>query len=621
MSGIAGVFALAGGGETTTQIKAMTARLERRGPEGTRTLIDRDIAFGHTLLATTPEAKVEQLPFVHKESGCAITADARIDNREELMSALDLRGATRAIGDGELILRAYLKWGEACPERLLGDFAFAIWDPRSARLICARDHVGMRQLIYHHEPGRRFLFASEVAAILDVPGVEAPLNEDRISDYLSNMEGADFHSTFFRSIFRLPPAHLLIVDASGLTMRRYWELTPEPLLSLPSDEAYAEAFLTIFREAVRCRLRNAGSIGATLSGGMDSNAVAAIATEIRTESGEGPLSTFSAIGPDPENCIETRAILTAVQRPGIAPTTICYSKLEALRERLREGSTSASEPFDSDITLLRAVYLAARDAGVTVMLDGATSDAVLMSSFHGAYLLKEGRWRDALRESKGERDFWGPQLPTWRAFLASAWQGLAPFALRAVRFRKGRREANRHFHERVREIAPCLDVMKADKRRARVQQRDLENDRVDNLSRMRMITHPNMVVGRERYDRVASACGIEPRDPFCDVRVIRFCLSLPREQLQRNGWPKWLLRNAMADYLAPELIWRRGKQHLGHAFTRSIGDEVIASFDNGKTNAIYEKFNETIDYLYLTTWFAYIKRNGWGGEGPRGDMQ
>ena len=134
------------------------------------------------MLATTPELLIEPQPFEHPETGCVITADVRLDNREELIAALDVH--RDPVGDAEIILGTYLKWGGDCPNHLLGDFAFAIWDPRHKRVFCARDHSGMRQLYYHHKRGSRFLFATEARAILVLPQVPYHLNEGRIADFL-----------------------------------------------------------------------------------------------------------------------------------------------------------------------------------------------------------------------------------------------------------------------------------------------------------------------------------------------------------------------------------------------------------------------------------------------------
>src|SRR5687768_586533 len=248
MSGICGIVRLDGGKVTSAEIAAMTAVLERRGPEGTKQWQSGPAGLGHTLLGTTPEALVETLPLTDDESGCTITADVRLDNREELLAELGLDGESRVIGDGELILRAYLRWGDDCPKQLLGDFAFAIWDERQNRLFCARDHMGMRRLNYFHEPGKILVFATEPEAVLAHPLVPRRINQARIADYLDHMEGFDLTSTFFEDVHRLPPAHGLAADSTTLSVHRYWRLGAEPKLKLGPGTDYVRGFFDIFAE-------------------------------------------------------------------------------------------------------------------------------------------------------------------------------------------------------------------------------------------------------------------------------------------------------------------------------------------------------------------------------------
>ena len=300
MSGICGILKLDGAFPASTDLTAMTSLLERRGPEGTWHFTSGPVALGHTLLATTPEALVEQLPLTDPATGCTITADLRLDNRDELIAALGLQDETRILGDGELVLRAYLHWGEDCLRHLLGDFAFAIWDPRHQKLFCARDHLGMKQLVYCHVADKVFAFASEPRAVLAVDDVPRRINEGRIADFLEDyLEGVDHSSTFFEGVFRLPPAHCLSVDADGLRQRRYWELRAGPELRLESDQAYADGLLQVLTQAVASRLRCVGPVGSMLSGGMDSGSVSAIASRLLAQQGRGPLHTFSCAGPDP----------------------------------------------------------------------------------------------------------------------------------------------------------------------------------------------------------------------------------------------------------------------------------------------------------------------------------
>ena len=296
MSGICGLFNIDGAPVAESELRSMTAMLERRGPERTGKWRDSKIGLGHTLLATTPELLFEKQPFEHAETGCVITADVRLDNRIELNEALALRKPLESTGDAEIILLAYLAWGEDCVNRLLGDFAFAIWDPRHQMLFCARDHFGMRPLYYHHSPGQRFLFASDARAILVLPQVPYRINEGRVADFLvPEFEWYDYTSTFFEERVSSPtgpPGDRYIFR--HLDVAEYWRVQPGPELGQLSDDDYREGFVDVFTKAVDARLRAPhGKVGSMLSGGMDSGSIAAIATDVLAKRGGGPLRTFS----------------------------------------------------------------------------------------------------------------------------------------------------------------------------------------------------------------------------------------------------------------------------------------------------------------------------------------
>ena len=568
MSGICGMFRFDG---KAPLLGPILDKLERRGPDATRSWGDGPVALGHTLLATTREALVEDLPLTDKASGCTITADARLDSREELIAALGLGSETRTIGDGELILRAYLLWGEDCPTHLLGDFAFSIWDPRHQRLFCARDHMGMRQLIYHHKPGKLLAFATDVEALIAHPDVPNRINEGRIADFLDDLEGIDLTSTFFEDVVRLPPAHTLTLDAKGLSLRRYWTLQAGPELKLDSDQAYADAFLGVFTEAVRCRLRSAGPVGSMLSGGVDSNSVVAVATRLLAADGRTPLATFSAIGSDPSTCAETRAIDAAIGGLDVTPTRIDHSDGRVVDDHLIRLTKACGEPFDGHMTMIRAIYRAAHSQGVKVMLDGVGGDVILTSGNRVAELLRRRRLIKALHEARSERHFWGPTWNAAQKFFASAWAAWAPGWVRVAR-RQWKWQVNdrRALAGKARFAGDFARAIDLRARRARFRAHSGPGLPIGAPYRAASVGHPHLVVGRERYDRVAAEFAIEPRDPFLDIRLVAFCLSLPSAQLQDGGWPKLVLRRAMEGIVSPKILWRRGKEHLGWAFTQSL---------------------------------------------------
>lgn len=400
MSGISGILALDGSAVSYEHIREITAPLERRGPDGTRFWWQVPVAMGHTLLATTPEALVEEMPFTLTGSGCTITADVRLDNRADLIRKLCLDSAGRTVGDGELLLRSYLAWGEDCLNHFIGEFAFCIWDARQGHMFCARDKLGVRQFTFAHKPGRLFVFATEPAAVVRHNEVPDDINEGRVADFLADLEGIDLTSTFFNSVQRLPPAHCLTVGANGCMIRRYWTLEVPDELRLSSNEDYAAAFLDVFTEAVRCRLRSAKPVGSMLSGGMDSGSVTAVAAWILASEGRPPLQTFSAVSPEASACPETKAIMASLRLPGIAASVVSYDHLQPFADDLMRLAEDSDEPFDGHMTLMRLMYLMASRSGVNVLLDGGGGDIAFNESSQIAHLMLRGKFFTAIREAR-----------------------------------------------------------------------------------------------------------------------------------------------------------------------------------------------------------------------------
>lgn len=565
MSGICGILRL--DGRPPLGIQAMVHRLGRRGPDGSHVLQSGACALGHAALHATPEARQEVMPLIHAPTGCAIVADLRLDNREELIAALGL--SNPGIGDGEITLQAYLRWGEDCPARLLGDFAFAVWDPRAQRIFCARDPMGMKQLIYCHIPGGVFAFASEPQAVLQAEGVPRQVNPARVADFFEGyLEHVDLTSTFFADVLRLPPAHRLTVTPQGMRLGRYWQLEVPPPLRLAQPADYIEAFRAAFDRAVQRRMRAPeGRLGSMLSGGIDSNAVAAVAADLRHSTGQPPLPTYSAVGPDAQTCVETRTIRLSQAHLPVAARSTDWSDMGAMLPDLHRDLMDLDDPFDGAFSIIRAVYHMAAEDGRKVVLDGVAGDVTLGVPMQLPYLLLSGRWGRAAQEIRGEAQFYGNGWQP-RLILRQALLDLLPLHLRAML----RRVRNRLQGQ------PDLWVLPEDFAQATaIRHRQMACDQANRLfswshaeDRARALTAPALVVGRERYDRTAARYGIEPRDPFLDLDLVRLALSLPADQLQRDGIRKRLLRDAMADLLPEPVRYRRGKEHLGAHFTEVV---------------------------------------------------
>ncbi|MGI9222756.1 MAG: asparagine synthase-related protein, partial [Woeseiaceae bacterium] len=426
MSGICGLFNLDHSPVAESDVRAMSSMLAQRGPDRTNHWQLESIGLAHTLLATTTELQFERQPFTHAETGCVITSDVRLDNRDDLIKSLVPGRRPETIGDAELILLAYLAWDEACLDRLLGDFAFAIWNPRKRKLFCGRDHFGMRPLYYHHAPGKRFVFASSARAILVLPQVPYKLNEGRIADVLvSQLQWIDYTSSFFEEVYRLPPGHKAVVSHTGLRITEYWKPSPGPDPGPMSDDDYRECFLEIFTRAVDARLRApAGTVGSMLSGGMDSGSVVAVAKNLLSHRGEGPLPTYSAVSGQyetsaPIGCAESSAIYATIPSPLIRPSLIYPGSSEQDSKLML---SSYDEPFDTSYMFLRLLYRTASDQGVRTILDGGGGDVVLNEGSYIARLIQRGKLKSALAEIIAEnRHFrgraWSPSLIRYPAHV------------------------------------------------------------------------------------------------------------------------------------------------------------------------------------------------------------
>lgn len=270
---------------------------------------------------------------------------------------------------------------------------------------------------------------------------------------------------------------------------------------------------------------------------------------------------------------------------GIEPTCVSYRDLDAMREQLVRLARECSEPFDLHMNLPRAIYLAAREAGLKVVLDGACGDTTFSVGDMVQWHRTRGNLIKAVRQSQGERRFWGAVQQPWlsdllkqSARMLTPQTAIAP--LHDWRKRRGvrRRQARSRLSP---EFAALIDL---DCRRAENSAHLAVPPEETPQNRAKRLLHPFSTVGRERYDRTAAALAIEPRDPFLDLDVLKFAMSLPPDQIERDGWPKFILRNAMKGLLPDAVRWRAGKEHLGADFT----DELLAGLQNQSIDKAFE---------------------------------
>ena len=506
--------------------------------------------------APPPErASPEPAARIHhcREAGLALAADARLDDREALRDALGCREA--GVCDGDLILRAWRRWGPDCPNHLLGDYAFALWDARRRILFCARDHVGARPF-YYARAGERFVFASAVPAVLAAPGVPDRLDDDFVAAHLTHIGLDTTTHTFFAAVRKLPPGHALTVTGDGrLRTERYWRPEDVPRVRPASDDACAQECLELCARAVRDRLRGSGPVGAHLSGGLDSSGVAVLAArELRRQGRAAPLAftwlpDLGGGAPKPEHEPEYALVDAVARQEGLRTLHCGLGPGDVLAMLRRDGALPGVHVHLNE----EAVQRRAEALGVRVLLSGWGGDqgGVSFGGFRGwpEHLLLTGRWLELiayLRRSHKGRSF---------RRLARVVLGLVhPELPRDVRgWLRGRRRQGRAPDGRRWLIAPAY------RRRGKRFEPKFSRRLGTRRTQLRMLRGGSVSERMEGWAASGAARGIEYRYPLLDRRVLEFALGLPPEQFRHGKLGRWLMRRAFDPVLPPEVCRHTSK--------------------------------------------------------------
>jgi asparagine synthase (glutamine-hydrolysing) len=566
MSGIAGVFLVDGRPLDLEDVRRSLKALAHRGPDGSAVWCGDSVGLGHATFWTTPESIGERMPLA--QGPLVITADARLDNRDELSSLMAIDAPRRReMGDAELILRAYRKWDESCVDRLLGDFAFAIWNANTRALFCARDHFGVKPFFYYRSE-QIFVFASEIKGLLAAADIPRRLNEAKVADYLLSILD-DTEGTFYRDVFRLPAAHCMTITRDAVRRRRYWALDPHAEIHLRSDEEYAGAFREKFAEAVRCRLRSAFPVGAMLSGGLDSSAVVCMAREAHSGDARSPLHTFSAIFPAVPECDERRFSDSVVAGNGVRPHQIPCDSISPLAD-YEETLRQQDEPFvGPNLFMYQALYAEAQRHGVRIMLDGIDGDTTVS---HGLARLTElaaaGKLLSVFREAGHLSRHFGRRRRDW--LWSYALRPFIPATARTTwrRARLGKDHGLWTGSPLIRkDFVRSADVAE---RVRRVRAESASPPKTARDDHWRRATSAGFQSMFELVDKVASPRQLESRHPFFDRRLVQFCVALPPDQKLRNGWTRGIMRRALAGILPDTIRFRPGKTRFDGNFTRAL---------------------------------------------------
>lgn len=579
MSGIAVIVDFTGKPVSEGEIARVTGAMPSRGPDGVRHWCEGSVALGHCAMHATPGSADAPQPLANENASCVLAMDGYIASHEELRRDLVQRGAVlRGSSDAELILAAYETWGEAAPERIAGEYAFALWDAREGKLYAARDHQGLRPLFYHWT-GERLVMASDVAGVLAAVDGEPEFDDE----FLAQMAAHEWFTrdgTLWRGVKRVPPAHWMAFARGRVREGQHWHLPPPLSIRYKRDEDYAEHYRELLDTAVQQASRAVGPVGFEASGGLDSSALFAVAHRLGLDGIRG----YAMAGPKGSRADETRYIRALGDHLGrdISLHPLFMPGLEWFIERARADRDMAYYPNGAmTLDLYRAM---ARD-GVRVAINGLGGDEWLGGNLdHYAESIQSLQWRQFTHSLKADANEIGMRKAARVAFR----RGIRPLAKRWLMPSRGARERSivRKFDaipwltDKAREI-----LVKGVARREREIAAAAGGD-----TAKRLFNHPFNSILLDHASRLRSLAGIEGRSPLLSRDVVAFSAATTDAIRRRGGVRKYLHRMAMRGDL-PEAI-----------LARTTKAEFRVSFDGVSTELEqYLKSNRSADVERLVT--------------------
>ncbi len=533
----------------------MNSQIVHRGPDDDGFFVEGNVGLAIRRLSII-DVKTGHQPISNEDGSLWIVYNGEIYNHQELRADLQARGHRyRTKSDTETIIHLYEEYGSDCVKHLRGMFAFAIWDRRRRKLFVARDRLGIKPFYYRYD-GDKFLFGSEIKAILVYPGSRAEFDRSTLAEYLAfgYIAGSE---TMYTGIQKLPPGNTLELDESGqLKIAPYWDLAVVVDDDIKPREYYVRTYRELLEQCVSSHLMSDVPLGVFLSGGLDSSAVAALTTKIRRE----PIETF-AVGYGEAAFSELPFARQVAEHIGSKHHEVRLSR-EQFFEMLPRLIWHEDEPvvWPSSVSLYFVARLA-RDR-VTVVLTGEGSDETLAGYTRYAWTLMNARMDSVYRSLTPSF------LRRWVR------QGISVGPLPAALHRK----LEHTFLARDGESWPSFYFDNFYSAFSAAEQSDILSDEVqgsigdayagsmqfwekssgDLLHRLLYTDVKTYLVELlMKQDQMSMAASIESRVPFLDHVLVEFTASIPAKYSIRGVAGKFILKSAVEDLLPKDIVYRR----------------------------------------------------------------
>ncbi|MGI6169297.1 MAG: asparagine synthase (glutamine-hydrolyzing) [Christensenellales bacterium] len=506
-------------------IEKMTQTLAHRGPDATGIALFPHAHLGHRrLIVKDPAGGSQPLHRSHKTQTYTIVSNATLYNAEEIREKLRLLGFSfQSSSDAEVLLTAYIAWGESCVSEFNGVFAFAIWEEEAGKLFLCRDPLGIKPLYYALRE-EVLVFGSELKALLAHPFVDPVLDKSGICEILGLGPAHSPHSGVFQDVFQVPPAHFLRYSAHGLNLTEYWKLTSRPHLE---DERETQAHVReLLLDAIKRQLVADVPVCTFLSGGLDSSIISVVAAQEFKKQGK-PLLTFSL---DYQDNDKHRIQSDFVPDSDNAWVDIMVDFLGSDHRKVEFGNRP----------LLDALYGATRSVDLPGMADIDSSLLLFCREIRkSATVALSGEGADEV--FGGYPWYLRPDLAAQNTF---PWSDSV--------------------QERSALLSPALGpVGLADYVQAQYEQTlqsvpEEEDGSQDPMKKMFFLNIKWFLATlATRKDRMSMANGLETRIPFADRRLVEYAFNIPATYKFYNGREKGMLRKALEGLLPDSVLWRK----------------------------------------------------------------
>lgn len=547
-------------------IRAMTGIMAHRGPDDEGHWTCGPVALGHRRLSILDLSSAGHQPMQSADGRFVVVYNGEIYNYLELRAELEKGGQTFfSNSDTEVLIESYRKWGRECVERFNGMWAFALYDTETGEIFFSRDRFGIKPLYYILRPDC-LAFASEIKAILAALPDERRVSEAIIHHFLPSGALDDGPGTFLAGVRQLPPAHsaLYKVRSGDFRVWRFWDLDREAFQARWLVGDPVEVMWDLLESAVSLHMRSDVPVGTCLSGGVDSSSIVCLMSRLGPE----PVHTFSGLYPDPE-CDESRYIEAVNTHANTIPCPVHPEPDGDLLADLSRITWHQDAPSAGPGLYTQYHVMSRASQEVKVILDGQGGDELFAGYLpyflpHFRDLLEErslsGYW-EAMYLIGAVTRHWGYQ---WGKTIASQ-HGLSRIARRlrlprlGAPLKKTASPAPLFFHESL------LD---------RVDGYEIELDLPQRLpkrldDRLYWDLVQTCIPALLRYeDRNSMAFSIEARVPLLDYRIVEFALALDSKYKINRSWTKWVLRQAAARAVPPQVAWRRSKMGYPTPFSR-----------------------------------------------------